>query len=43
MTGKEENLLLTDVLGLVLRMATGSSSERNKMVASGTFRKERAG
>lgn len=32
MTGKEENLSLTDLLGLSFRMAKGSSSERKKMV-----------
>lgn len=44
MTGKEDNLLLTDVLCPAFRMAKRSSSETNKMmIVSGTFRKERIG
>lgn len=43
MTEKEENLLLTGLLGPAFRMAEGSSSETNKMmIVSRTFRKERA-
>lgn len=31
-TGKEENLLLIDLLGLAFRITKGSSTERKKMI-----------